>query len=469
MSSIRAFLTFLFLSLFHLSILSQQDFALVDSIIIEGNRHTKDWVIKIELGFEEGDSIDLTDINTILEGAKLRILGTGLFNFSQLNISHYDPDSRKTNIKIIVEENWYIFPAPIFELADRNFSVWWQEQNKSLDRVNYGVRFSHYNLTGNKDPLKLKLQFGYTRKFELNYQYPYLAWDNKLGIGGSIFYSDQKEIGYITTGNKTQFAKAPDEPILLSRFRVGPELKYRPHVTQFHNLRFEFHHNKVNQYVVDSLNQNYFLQQRNGIRFFYIEYDFHLDKRLYRHYPREGFLFFLNAKKEGLGLFGEYDNLSVTAGIEKHSQPKDGLIISTRNKVKTNVTRQLVSFANNTGLGWNSDIVSGYDLYVMDGTDYIISMNAVKKQLFDNNLNTVRWMPRQFRKMNLTVFLRFNFDFAYVNERTYTDTNRLNNRWIYGYGPALDIIFFNNFLFSFEYSFNDIGEKGLYFNNSIAF
>ena len=448
---------------------AQADLVKIDSILIEGNHHTKDWVIEIELGFEEGDSIDLNQIDQILQSARLRILGTGLFNYAQLNLASYDPTGKRTNVSVVVEENWYIFPAPIFELADRNFSVWWNEQNKSLDRVNYGVRFSHYNFSGNKDPLKLKAQFGYTRKFEINYQYPYLALDNKLGIGMSIFYADQKEIGYKTVGNKTLFAQESNEKKLLSRFRIGPELKYRPDVNNFHALRIEFHHNRVDPFVRDSLNQNYFLEDRTGIRFFYVEYDFNFDKRLYAHYPRAGHLFFLNVKKEGLGIFDEYDNFSVTAGIEKHWLVNRGLIFSTRNKAKTNITRQLVSFANNTGLGWDGDLVSGYDLYVMDGTDFFISMNAVKKQLFDSNLNTVKWMPRQFRKMNLTIFLRANFDFAYVNERTYTETNSLNNRWIYGYGPALDIIFFNNFLFSFEYSFNDIGESGLYFINSIAF
>jgi hypothetical protein len=71
--------------------------------------------------------------------------------------------------------------------------------------------------------------------------------------------------------------------------------------------------------------------------------------------------------------------------------------------------------------------------------------------------------------MNMSVFLRFNLDAAYVNERTYVDTNTLNNRIIFGYGPALDLILFNNFLFSFEYSFNDIGDQGLYLISSISF
>jgi len=317
--------------------------------------------------------------------------------------------------------------------------------------------------------LKFKVHFGYTRKYEITYLYPYLGKDNKFGLGGSIFYAEHKEIAYKTEGNKTLFARTEDERRMLSRFRVGPEAKYRPDFFNFHSIRFEYHHNRIDEYVANDLNPDYFLNGDTSLKFFFLEYDYNHDKRLYSHYPRGGHLFFLNVKKEGLGIFNEYNNLSITAGYEKHWLLKEKLILSTRVKAKTNLIRNTIAFANNTGLGWNSDIVSGYELYVMDGTDYGISINSIKFLLFDNNLKLAKWMPQQFRKMNLTLFLRFNADFAYVHENNYVETNTLNNRVIYGLGPALDVILFNNFLFSFEYSINDIGERGLYLHNSFAF
>lgn len=455
--------------IFSYALAAQADYFIINDIVFSGNDHTKEKVILKEINFTKGDTVYLNQLDKRLEEFKLQILSTGLFNAVNPNIKNYDTKQKLADIHIELEENWYVFPVPIFELADRNFSVWWQEQGKSLDRVNYGFRVSHYNLSGNKDPLKLKVHFGYTRKYEVTYVYPYLSNDTKLGIGGSVFYSENREIAYQTIGNKTQFAQGEDESKLLSRFRIGPELRYRPNAYNFHSLRLEYHHNKVDDFVLTDLNPNYFLNGRTDLRFLFIQYDFNFDRRLYRHYPLGGYNYFVNVKKEGLGLFNDFNNLSVTIGVEKHQQLNEKLIFSTRNKVKTNLIRSQVSFANNTGLGWDSDIVSGYDLYVMDGTDYVISMNSLKFLLFDNNLNTVKWLPKQFRKMNLTIFLRANIDFAYVNERTYTETNTLNNRLIYGYGPAVDIIFFNNFIFSFEFSFNDIGEKGLFFNNSIAF
>jgi len=430
------------------------------------------WIIFIlvaHLGAAQNIAVQQMLINSRFDKNKYQILSTGLFNTAILNLTNYKVGSGEADIEIALTENWYVYPVPIFELADRNFNVWWNEQQRSLDRLNYGVRLSHYNFTGNRDPLKLKFQFGYTRKFEIKYSYPYWMLNKKLGVAGSIFYADNKEIAYITQGNKTQFFKHPDERIMLSRFRVGPELKYRPGVNQFHSFRLEFHKNTVNEYVPQELNANYFRDGASSLSMIYLEYDFQIDKRKYTTYPRGGWLLFFNLKKEGIGIFKDVNNFNVEIGMEHHQAILPKFVMGNRIKAKTNLSRDVVVFANNTGLGWGPDIVSGYELYVMDGIDFFINKNRWSYRLFDNSIKTSKLLPEQFEKMSLSIYLRFNFDTAIVNEPTYIAGNNLNNRWIYGYGPALDFIAYNNFVFSFEYSYNDIGESGLFFHNTIVF
>ena len=372
---------------------AQDNYIVVEDIVIKGNFRTKERAIHREINLTVGDTILLNKMQSIFDHNRLRLLGTGLFNSVIVNLSNYKIGEKRANLTIEVEENWYLFPAPIFELADRNFNVWWQEQGRSLDRVNYGARLTHFNFTGNRDPLKLKVHFGYTTKYELTYQYPFLALDNKLGIGGSIFYSENREIAYRTIGNKTLFASNEDDRKLLSRLRVGPEFKYRPNPYVSHGLRLEYHQNKIDDFVAEELNPDYFLNGRTELRFFFIEYDYSLDKRIYNQYPLGGFLLFANIKKEGLGLFGDYNNLSVTIGAEKHwAIIENKLILSTRNKAKTNLIRGPIAYANNTGLGWDPDIVSGYELFVLDGTDFLITINSLKYRVFDNNVNTAKWL-----------------------------------------------------------------------------
>jgi hypothetical protein len=49
-----------------------------------------------------------------------------------------------------VNERWYTFPVPIFELSDRNFNEWWQNYNHDFRRVNYGLRLYQVQLQRQK-------------------------------------------------------------------------------------------------------------------------------------------------------------------------------------------------------------------------------------------------------------------------------------------------------------------------------
>ena len=441
----------------------------IENILLEGNKKTTEKAIFRELDFREGDSLSILKLADRFNKNKNQLLSTGLFNEVEFNLSNYSPENEAADVQLKFEENWYLFPIPIFELADRNFNVWWTEQNRDLSRINYGIRLSHHNFTGNRDPLKLKFQFGFTRKFELKYSYPYLSKNQNWGIAAILFYADNKTIGYKTENNTTLWHKNANEDILLKRTRIGPEIKFSPRYDQHHALRIEFHHNRVDEYVPLELNSEYFLNGATDLKMFFIEYDFQLDRRIYTLYPEGGFYLFFNAKKEGVGLFGDVDNLNLSGGVEIHTPIVGSLILGNRIRGKTNLSRDRPAFANNTAIGWDQDIVGGYELYVLDGLDFFISRNRLRVQLYEQNMKTMELVPKQFQKVNVGLYFRLNFDIAYVNEPYYTETNDLNNRWVYGYGPAFDVILFNNFLYSFEYSFNDIGEQGLYFHHKVSF
>lgn len=447
-----------------------QEYFIINQVVLEGNKRTRDKIVLRELDFVAGDTVYFSQINQrFLENEK-RILNTGLFNNVTLNVKNWNLSAKHADVIIELIENWYIYPAPIFELADRNFNVWWTEYNRSLSRVNYGMRLSHINFSGNKDALNITTQFGYTKKFEVRYGFPYLNDKKTLGFAGGIFYSENKEIGYATIGNKTQYEKHDDEKPLLRRFRVGASLTYRPDLYNFHIVKFEFHRNAIDEFVASELNPDYFLNESTRLRFFLLEYDYKFDKRIFKLYPEGGYLAGINVKKEGLGIFDEYSNLSLTGTLEYYFKLDRSLVIASAIKGKTNIIRDKVAFANNTGLGYGENVVSGFELYVMDGTDFILSQSSIRYNFFNKLINYRNAMPlEQFRYMSIRLFLRFNFDAAYVNEPSYADSNVLNNRWVYGFGPALDIVLYNNYLFQIEYSFNDLDEHGLFLHNKISF
>ena len=462
------FILFLFLTVVINAPAQSVDYFIISDILVKGNKHTKPNVISNELDFSIGDTIYTSELPVRKKENEKRLLGTALFTGVALNISNWNIEDGTANIVLTLQENWYIYPTFIFELADRNFNVWWTDQNRDFKRVNYGLSIDHINVTGRKDKLKLKVQHGYTRKYELRYKYPYIS--KTWGAFGEIFFANQKEIGYETINNKTVFEKLNDERILLRRFRAGFGANYRPNVYHFHNFKLEYHHNSIDDFIAAEVAPNYFLNGETSLRYFALKYDYTYDKRVFNLYPEGGFMFFGNITKEGLGVFDDFNNLSVAVGVEKYFQLGKKWIWGGRIKAKTNLTRNTVAFANNTGLGYGKDLVRGYELYVLDGTDWAIAKTSFRYRLYKKNINWGKYMfLQQFKQMNLRLFLRANLDFGYVNEPTYKQTNELNNRILVGYGPAVYMLLYHTFIMSFEYSFNHLGESGLFLSSSFNF
>lgn len=445
-----------------------QDYVVVDEVKIVGNKLTSENVIYRELDFAIRDTISLAELDSRLDENEKRLLSTGLFNLADFNIKNWNIENNHIELELTLQENWYIYPSIIFELADRSFNVWWKEENFDFSRVNYGVRLDHLNMTGHRDRLKLKFQRGYTQKYELEYKYPYLygGW----GGGLSVFYSENREIGYKTLNNKIQFRKWEDERKMLRRFRGGISLSKRNNAFLRQSLRIELHHNTIDTVVAKELNPSYFLDGKISITFPYFQYELIYDKRVFPTYAEGGYLLFTEIKKSGLSKKADYNNLELFMGGEWYVQLVKNLFWGNRITGKVNLIRNTLGYANNTALGYGSNSIRGYELYVMDGSDFFLAKTALRFQYYKGIFNLGKWMPlKQLKQMPVALNLRFSVDGGYVNEPTYKETNSLSNKALIGYGPALDFMLYNNYLFSVEYNFNQIGESGLYLQSSFNF
>ncbi len=449
------------------SLSAQLDFGIVRNIVVEGNKKTKTFIILRELDINIGDTLLLTEMHQIISENNLRIISTGLFNDSKYNIKNWDTETGYLDVIFRVEESWYLYPAPIFELADRSFNVWWQEQNRSFDRVNYGLRLDHLNTTGRKDRLKLKAQFGYTRKFEIKYEYPYI--NDNWGVQGEITYSDNKELGYRTENNKPVFYQDETEKLLLFRLYMSLSASNRFGIFNYHYLKLSLNNNWIDTIVAD-LNPDYFLDGRVRNKFFELEYNYEYDRRQLVQYPQGGYKLFATVKKSGLGIFDYYNNLSVSVGGEYHHKLFGRLILGGKIKAKTNIIRDKIAYANNSEVGYGDDVLTGYELYVLDGTDYFYFKSSTRLLLESKMINLGKLMPlKPFRSWPLDIYLKFDVDTGYVNEPTYRETNSLNNQWLLGYAPGLDFVLFNNFILSVEYHFNELGESGFFIESGFNF
>ena len=448
---------------------AQRDSITISEIILEGNRKTKRQTILREMNLKKGDLIAVSDLSAILETNRLQLLNTGLFILVKINIKEWNDNFGQIKVAINFQENWFFYPAPIFELADRNFNIWWVEQNRSLRRVDYGMRFYHINLTGRRDRLKTTVQFGFTRKYEISYTLPTLGNNPDLGIIGEAFYAENKDIGYKTVGNRLLFQRF-EEQVLLRRFRTGGGLSYRKGIFQYHTAKISYHHNTINDYVIQQLNDKYFLDGKTRQRLFYFSYNYTFDNRDFKPYPRKGQLLSLSFEKEGFGIFNERNGMYLTTTYAKYIPITKKISLEAIGKTRVAFLRGTQPYNNYWAMGYEEDFLRGYEFYVIDGLDYFYLKSSLRFQIFNKEINwgNLMLIP-QFRVMPFQVYLSINNDVGIANDTQFTNLNPLGNRWLWGGGPGLDFVFYNDKIIQFQYSTNHLGENALFLHYQFNF
>lgn len=456
-------------SFLSLSLYSQDaSFLIVDEIVITGNEYTNDHVLLKELDFKPGDTLRVSEIGRRRLYNEKRLLATALFTSVTINITNWDFETHRATVTLDVSESWYIYPSLILETADRNFNVWFFDMDRDLSRINYGLGLRHINLTGNKDALRLKFQRGYTNKYEAKYTYPYISRD--VGVNAEVFYADYDEIGYATIGNKTVFASAADNRTLLKRFRMGGGVDYRPDARNFVAGKLTYHDNDVNDFVLDSLNRFYFQADETNFQMFTLQLSYTFSDLVFDFFPEGGYLFAVRLEKEGLGIFDDYNNLNVQLEGQYYFNPWERVSMGLKTVLNWKANKNNIPFASNTGLGYEEDLVRGYELYVIDGSDWVLGKWTTRYQFLNTAIDLGNYMPiKAFRTLPLEAFIHLNVETGYVRDERFEAGNPLNNEWVMGYGPGLDLLVLHTFLFSVEYNRNLDGEGGLYFKSTFNF
>jgi hemolysin activation/secretion protein len=122
-------------------------------------------------------------------------------------------------------------------------------------------------------------------------------------------------------------------------------------------------------------------------------------------------------------------------------------------------------FPQTVGLGYRNDFVRGYELYVIDGQDYAIFKNNLKRELFKKDFKLPDFMPQQFGKVPAAFYLNFFTDFGYVrNYQPEWSNSTLGNKTLIGYGLGLDCVTWYNSVLRLNFSRNGIGENKFFFN-----
>ncbi len=120
MKRILKSLVALFLCVSNLGLHAQTPYVVIDTVLLEGHRKTNDNYILQSINFEIGDTIALEQLMPILNQNQKLLFNTRLFQKVEMNVAEWN--GLHVSIRISMIESWYIYPIPIFELADRNIT-----------------------------------------------------------------------------------------------------------------------------------------------------------------------------------------------------------------------------------------------------------------------------------------------------------------------------------------------------------
>jgi len=441
---------------------------IISSIKVEGNYITKTSIILRELTFKKGDTISAFDWAATTLRSKNNVMNTSLFNFADIDTATNLAGG--TDLTIVVVEQWYIWPYPEFQLEERNFNVWWNQDHRSLDKVDYGAFLSDNNTTGNKEVLKVKIQLGYTQQLGLSYNIPYITKNQDLGLQFNVTYSQNKEIGYTSVGNILTFLSTPNST-LQEQVTSAIDLTYRQGLYNTHYLEVNFASCNINDTIL-KLTTDYLPYNLTHTAFFGGKYYFRRDLRDYTPYPLHGYYFDCSLNDYGLGVAlpkqQAFNIFYAQASIHKYFKIIDKFFFSAEAEGKVSQSGEQPYYLQR-GLGYGNDFVRGYEYYVIDGNNYALGKAEIKYQLLnfpEINLPTQQ-MPflrgRQFNKANFALYLTAFSDLGYVNAADpNVENNFLANAPLWGNGVGLDMVTYYGIVVRFEYSFNRLDQSAFF-------
>jgi outer membrane protein assembly factor BamA len=441
------------------NILIADDKLYINDIVISGNDVTQEYVILRELVFARGDTIFKMDLLPALQRSKDNLLNLALFNFVHVDIKHLK--NNQIDVIVSLTERWYIWPVPILEYADRNFSTF--IQNRDWDKINYGAWLKWNNFRGRNELLTGKIRLGYVKEYSLAYTKPNLGKKQTHGISFGFNMNHQNEVYIATANNKPEEYKPDDKPAQI-RLNAFAKYTYRRKYYTTHALRFEYYDYLVSDSVAIA-NSNYLGEGDTRRDYFMVSYIFDYDIRDSKVYPLEGFNVSIKAEQIGLGILEsfEYSTFRLIGVLMFHQKLANRIYFYNATKGRYSSEKIMPHFLNKA-LGYN-EFLSGYEPYVIDGSDYVISKYNLKIQLVKPTSYTIPFIGmEQFNKVHYAVYMNVFADAGYVNSDFPGPTNTMVNTWQFSAGAGIDLVTYYDQVFRIDYVINRYGEHGFFFH-----
>jgi outer membrane protein assembly factor BamA len=447
---------FILFLLLPLQLLSQE--VTVRNIQITGNKKTKSYIVSRELALHKNQSYTLPQILDGMELSRQNLMNTALFIETNVCFSNWNNDSM--DILVDVKERWYYIMFPYLKPADRNWNVWLNDYNLDPGRVNYGLKFHGKNITGRNDRLNAWLINGFTQRMALNYYNPFSDNSLQRGWGFDVWYSRNREMNYATLGNKQQFFKDPDN-FVRKQFYAGGLFSIRKGSINRHYFRFGVQSESISD-TIFALNNQYLGKGRSSVQYPELRYTFHHFQLNYIPYPTKGHSYEFELLRRGLG--GSVDLTQLMFRASRYWEIPGKIYFGTSMESHLRVPFNQ-PFFNTIMLGYNDSYLRGLEYYVVDGVAGGFVRNTIGKEILNFKVKT-GLKSKTHAYVPFKIYMKGYGDMGYVYRKNISVDNRLNNKLLYTGGFGIDVVSFYDVVLRFEYSFNQLTEKGLFVHKS---
>jgi len=430
----------------------------IDTIKIEGNKITRDNIILREVEFKKGDSLKLSQLDSLVVKSSQNLLNRSLFNFVTIS---KEIDGSNCDIKVKVVERWYIWPIPILDFADRNFNVWWE--TRDFSRLDYGIDLRVENFRGRMEFLNLIIQAGYDKKFQVEWTIPYLTKNQVFGMSVLGGFQLNKEIPYALEKNKPVFIN-PDNGNAQEWAFGLVDFTFRQKFNFLHSISLSYDHLRFTESLLaDSIDG--FDYDQTVADYFSLGYLYKQDFRDYKPYPLKGYYFDAGILKQGFGIFKNgVDVLSVSFVFDQY------INIYKRWYFAYNLTAKLsnksdVPYFIRPGFGYKGTELRGYEYYIITGQHLGMLKSNLKFEIIPRKVHRFKWIKTEkFGKIFYALYANLFFDMGYAYNKISDVDNALSNQLLWGTGLGIDFVTYYDLVIRFEYTINRQRDHGFYIN-----
>jgi outer membrane protein assembly factor BamA len=441
--------------------LTSSDTLLVSEINIEGNFVSSKKVILRELTLKPGMYVGRDKISYYRQTSINNLNKTSLFNFIEISIGEVQSGILTVTVKLT--ERWFIWPSVYLNHTDTNFSEWWR--TKDLDKLEYGFGLKVNNFRGMGESVRLDFRFGNFKKYYLEYSGIHLDKAERHFLSVKAFHAEQKVLPWIILNNS--YKSLETRYSLLFSTSTSLKYTYRKAYFNSHSLTLGYFNYEIADTILN-LNPYFFGLNNQSQEYFSFGYEFTRDTRDSHFYPKTGYLISAGINKVGLGILdNEYNRTEVAVKLFGYTKflkrfyGASGFIYSSYANLNQ-------IFFDQTGLG-ALQFVRGYEYYVVNGDQALLFKSLLKYELLPMKvINLKIWPIRKVYQLNripLEIYTNVFFDAGYVKDK-FAEYNLYNNtlvnKFMYSSGIGIDFVTYYDKILRFDYSFNALGESGLF-------